>query len=108
DYGVLDTVNGRFDLLVLHLVLLLGRMETDPQLRDAGQGLFDRICTDMDHNLREMGVGDLSVPKHMQRVGEAYYGWRRPTGWRWRRKAKRNLLRPSKRIFTAAPSAGTA
>lgn len=74
DYRVPDTVNGRFDLLVLHLALVLDRMEDDLQLRDAGQALFDRFCADMDHNLREMGVGDLSVPKQMKRVGEAYYG----------------------------------
>jgi cytochrome b pre-mRNA-processing protein 3 len=46
----------------------------EPQLRELGQALFDHFCTDMDHNLREMGIGDLSVPKHMQRVGKAFYG----------------------------------
>jgi cytochrome b pre-mRNA-processing protein 3 len=74
EYEVPDTVNGRFDLLVLHLALVLDRMKADAQLRDVGQALFDQFCADMDHNLREMGIGDLSVPKHMQRVGEAYYG----------------------------------
>jgi cytochrome b pre-mRNA-processing protein 3 len=43
-------------------------------VRELGQALFDHFCTDMDRNLREMGIGDLSVPKHMQRVGEAFYG----------------------------------
>jgi cytochrome b pre-mRNA-processing protein 3 len=74
EYGVPDTVNGRFDLLVLHLTMVLDRLADEPQLRELGQALFDHFCTDMDHNLREMGVGDLSVPKHMQRVGEAFYG----------------------------------
>ena len=74
EYGVPDTVNGRFDLLVLHLVLVLDRLADEPQLRELGQALFDHFCTDMDRNLREMGVGDLSVPKQMQRVGEAFYG----------------------------------
>jgi cytochrome b pre-mRNA-processing protein 3 len=73
DYAVADTINGRFDLLVLHLGLVLGRLE-DAGLGDLGQGLFDRFCRDMDHNLREMGVGDMSVPKEMQRMGEAFYG----------------------------------
>jgi cytochrome b pre-mRNA-processing protein 3 len=73
DYAVADTINGRFDLLVLHLGLVLGRLE-EAGLKDLGQGLFDRFCQDMDHNLREMGVGDLSVPKEMQRMGEAFYG----------------------------------
>jgi cytochrome b pre-mRNA-processing protein 3 len=74
EYGVADTVSGRFDLLLLHLTLVLDRLAADPRARNIGQALFDRFCVDMDHNLREMGVGDLSVPKHMRRVGEAYYG----------------------------------
>jgi cytochrome b pre-mRNA-processing protein 3 len=74
DYAVADTVNGRFDLIVLHLSLLLDRLAQDPALRELGQGIFDRFCEDMDHNLREMGVGDLAVPKEMRRMGEAYFG----------------------------------
>jgi cytochrome b pre-mRNA-processing protein 3 len=74
EYGVPDTVNGRFDLLVLHMAMVLDRFADEPELRELGQALFDHFCTDMDRNLREMGVGDLSVPKHMQRVGEAFYG----------------------------------
>lgn len=74
DYAVPDTVNGRFDLIVLHLALTLDRLSGEPALRDIGQGLFDRFCEDMDHNLREMGVGDLAVPKQMRRLGEAFYG----------------------------------
>jgi len=74
DYAVPDTVNGRFDLLVLHLMLVIDRLTQDSELQRLGQGVFDRFCEDMDHNLREMGVGDLKVPKEMRRVGEAFYG----------------------------------
>jgi cytochrome b pre-mRNA-processing protein 3 len=74
DYAVADTVNGRFDLIVLHLALVLDRLAQNPMLRSLGQGVFDRFCQDMDHNLREMGVGDLAVPKEVQRMGEAFYG----------------------------------
>ena len=74
EYGVADTVNGRFELLVLHLAMVLDRTAEDRQLQKLGQALFDRFCQDMDHNLREMGVGDLAVPKEMQRMGEAFYG----------------------------------
>ncbi len=74
EYGVADDVNGRFDLLVMHLVVVLGRLADEAVLRDLGQTLFDRFCRDMDHNLREIGVGDLSVPKEMQRIAEAFYG----------------------------------
>ena len=74
DYAVADTVNGRFDLIVLHLSLVLDRLSTEPSLRDLWQALFDRFCQDMDHNLREMGISDLKVPKEMRRIGEAFYG----------------------------------
>ncbi len=78
-FGVPDTPEGRFDLLVLHLALVcrrLGRAEGAEQAaaRTLSQGVFDRFCRDMDHNLREMGVGDLSVPKTMRKLGEAFYG----------------------------------
>lgn len=75
DFGVPDTVQGRFDLIVLHLVLLLRRLDsTGEHGRLFGQRLFDAFCRDLDGNLREMGIGDLAVPKHMQRFGEAFYG----------------------------------
>lgn len=75
DFGVPDTVNGRFDLLVLHLWMVLRRMKSmEGGGADASQALFDRFCDDLDANLREMGVGDLAVPKRMQAFGEAFYG----------------------------------
>ncbi|UEM09054.1 ubiquinol-cytochrome C chaperone [Bradyrhizobium barranii subsp. barranii] len=84
DLGVPDTVNGRFDLLLLHLWLLLRRLRTVQSVNQAanqGQGatelsqaLFDRFCEDMDDNLREMGIGDQTVPKRMRAFGEAFYG----------------------------------
>ena len=74
-FGVPDTVEGRFDMIVLHLVLLLRQLPGEnggPS--PAGQRLFDRFCRDIDDNFREMGVGDLTVPKEMQKVAEAFYG----------------------------------
>jgi len=74
DLAVPDTVNGRFDLLVLHLWLVLRRLRATGEAGALSQALFDRFCNDMDDNLREMGVGDLTVPKRMQGFGEAFYG----------------------------------
>jgi cytochrome b pre-mRNA-processing protein 3 len=74
DLGVPDTVNGRFDLLVLHLWMVLRRLSSIEGGAALSQKLFDRFCDDMDANLREMGVGDLTVPKRMQAFGEAFYG----------------------------------
>ena len=74
DLGVPDTVNGRFDLLLLHLWLLLRRLRTVQGGVELSQALFDRFCEDMDDNLREMGIGDQTVPKRMRAFGEAFYG----------------------------------
>lgn len=80
EYGVPDTVQGRFDMLALHLVLVLRRLSQTSKppreagARDLGQRLFDTFCRDLDDNLREMGVGDLAVPKRMRRFAEAFYG----------------------------------
>src|SRR5229473_1648345 len=74
DLGVPDTVNGRFDLLVLHLWMVLRRLKPIEGGAGLSQALFDRFCDDMDANLREMGVGDLTVPKRMRAFGEAFYG----------------------------------
>jgi cytochrome b pre-mRNA-processing protein 3 len=76
DYGVADTVTGRFELVVLHSALLLRRIAGEPALQTVSRGLFDEFCRDMDHNLREMGVGDTAVPKQMKRMGEAFFGRR--------------------------------
>ena len=72
--GVPDTVNGRFDLLLLHLWLVLRRLKSVAAGASLSQALFDHFCDDMDDNLREMGVSDLKVPKRMQAFGEAFYG----------------------------------
>jgi cytochrome b pre-mRNA-processing protein 3 len=75
NYGVPDTVSGRFEMVVLHTVLVLRRLESEPlRLRRVGQALFDRFCHDMDGSLREMGIGDLAVPAKMRKIGEAFYG----------------------------------
>jgi cytochrome b pre-mRNA-processing protein 3 len=74
EFGIADSVEGRFELIVLHLAVVLQRLEREPQGATLGRALLDAFGRDMDHNLREMGVGDLSVPKKMRRMGEAFYG----------------------------------
>jgi cytochrome b pre-mRNA-processing protein 3 len=73
-FGVPDTVNGRLEMILLHVILLLRRLNDEPDGAPWGQAVFDLFCQDMDDNLREMGVGDLAVPKEMRRIGEAFYG----------------------------------
>lgn len=71
DLAVPDTVDGRFDMLLLHLWLVLRHMSPRDEL---SQGLFDRFCSDMDDNLRELGTSDMKVPKMMREFGSAFYG----------------------------------
>jgi cytochrome b pre-mRNA-processing protein 3 len=73
DYGVPDTVNGRFDMIVLHLWMVLRRFRA-VGVEDVPQALMDRFCSDLDGNLREMGVSDLTVPKKMLGFAGAFYG----------------------------------
>jgi cytochrome b pre-mRNA-processing protein 3 len=73
--AVPDTVEGRFDLLVLHVHLLFRRLAPSGEPnRKIAQAMFDRFLADMDASLRELGVGDLAVPKRMRSMGEAFYG----------------------------------
>jgi cytochrome b pre-mRNA-processing protein 3 len=73
--GAPDTVEGRFEVYTLHLVLLLDRLAAEGAAgKDISQALFDTYVKALDDALREMGVGDLSVGKKMRRLGEALYG----------------------------------
>lgn len=73
--GVPDTLDGRFDLLALHIHLYLRALRAHNYGRHpVGQGLFDAFFGDLDQGLRESGVGDLSVAKKIRRMVEAFYG----------------------------------
>lgn len=75
DYGVPDTLDGRFELICLHAFLYLHRLKADrPQASPFCQSFFDRMFADFDRSLREMGVGDLSVGKHVKHMARAFYG----------------------------------
>jgi cytochrome b pre-mRNA-processing protein 3 len=70
-----DSVDGRFDLLVLHVFLLLHRLRDDgPGSQLLAQSLFDLMFADMDRSLREMGVSDMSVGKRIKEMARAFYG----------------------------------
>lgn len=75
DLGAPDTVEGRFEVYSLHVVLLLERLRGQGQVAaDVSQALFDAYVKGLDDALREMGVNDVSVGKKMRRLGEAFYG----------------------------------
>ena len=75
DWGVPDTVTGRFDMIALHLALLFRRLRSEQrETREFSQAVFDLFFKDMDRSLREMGVGDLAVPKKIKAMGNIFYG----------------------------------
>ncbi|KAA2212668.1 ubiquinol-cytochrome C chaperone family protein [Teichococcus oryzae] len=76
DLSVPDTLDGRFDLIGLHVALLIRRLHRDPDPRgpSIAQAVFDAMFADMDHNLREMGVGDMSIARRVKNMWEAFHG----------------------------------
>lgn len=75
DIGVPDSIDGRFELIVLHTVLVLQRLNReDSAAADLGQALFDTLFRDMDRSLREMGAGDLGVGKRVKHMAQGFYG----------------------------------
>ena len=79
ELGVPDTMNGRFDMVGLHAFLLIRRLtgegtRTEPEAARLAQAVFDAMFHDMDVNLRELGVGDLSVGKKVRVMWEAFHG----------------------------------
>lgn len=76
-WQVEDSLDGRFDCIVLHLCLLLQRLDADMQRPDVAN--FIRFITeaffaDMDRSLREMGVGDTGIGIRVKKMAQAFYG----------------------------------
>jgi cytochrome b pre-mRNA-processing protein 3 len=79
ELGVADRIDARFELYTLHVQLLVMRLREESGAgaergAAAGQALFDTYVSALDHALRELGVGDISVGKKMRKLGEALYG----------------------------------
>ncbi len=75
DLGVPDTLDGRFDMVGLHAYLVIRRLLALPPPGPAvAQAVFDAMFSDMDINLREMGVSDLAVGRKVKVMWEAFHG----------------------------------
>lgn len=73
--GVPDTLDGRFDCVGLHVFLVIDRLHgAEAPGPGLAQATFDAMFADMDFNLREMGVGDMSVGKRVKEMWEAFHG----------------------------------
>jgi cytochrome b pre-mRNA-processing protein 3 len=74
DIGAPDTPEGRFELIALHLFLLLEGMKAqNSDGTELAQRAIEAFVTDMDDCMREMGVGDMSVGKKVKRAAAAFY-----------------------------------
>ena len=75
NFGVADSLDGRFDMLTIHAMLILRRFKSEPERASKiGQALFDYMFVDMDRSLREIGVSDISVGKRVKQMGSAFLG----------------------------------
>lgn len=75
DFGVPDTVDGRFEMVTLHAFLVIRRLKgATESSSDAAQALFDLMFEDMDVSLREMGAGDMGIGKRVKAMVQAFYG----------------------------------
>ncbi len=80
DMGVPDTIDGRFDMLLIELFLLIHRFKKEfrgaheKEAIKINQAVFDLTFIDMDQNLRQIGIGDSGVPRHIKNMAKAFYG----------------------------------
>jgi cytochrome b pre-mRNA-processing protein 3 len=75
DWSVPDTPLGRFEMLSVHMFLFLHRMRDEGGAsREIAQDLTDEFFRDVEHSLRELGIGDLGVPKRMKKLARMFYG----------------------------------
>jgi len=74
DLGVPDTVDGRFDLLVMHIWMVMHRLDAEAESGRIKQDLFDTMFGHLDLTVREMGAQDLGVGRRIKRMAEGFHG----------------------------------
>ena len=109
--GVPDTIDGRYDMVVVHMFLVLNRLKRDGEPnKPLGQALFDIMITDMDQSLREMAVSDYAIGHRMKAINSAFYGRIKvydealgADGDQLEQALRRNLFRGDEHVGAAAP-----
>jgi cytochrome b pre-mRNA-processing protein 3 len=75
DYSVPDTVMGRFEMLSVVMILFFRRTaKSGPSGQELAQEIVDAFFQDIDHSIRELGIGDQGVPKRMKKLAGMFYG----------------------------------
>lgn len=73
DLGLPDTVMGRYEALSIHVFLFLARCRDDERLKPVAQDVVDRFTSDLEDSIREIGIGDVTVPKRMRKLVGMFY-----------------------------------
>lgn len=73
DFGVADSIDGRFDMVVLHAWLALGALKAADR-NEAAQGLIDAVFIGFDEAMREQGAGDMGLSRKMKAFADAFFG----------------------------------
>lgn len=74
-HDVPDTVMGRFEMISVMLILYFRRTASSARSgQEIAQEIVDAFFEDLDHSIRELGIGDLSVPKRMKKLAGMFYG----------------------------------
>lgn len=75
EWKVPDTALGRFESLSLHMILFLYRTQNaSASTKALAQEVVEEFFKDVDHSLRELGIGDAGVPKRMKKLAKMFYG----------------------------------
>ena len=74
EWGVPDTLQGRFEMIALHVALALRRLGAEGEpARRLGVALTEAFVVDMDDGMRELTFGDLAVPREVKRAAAALF-----------------------------------
>jgi cytochrome b pre-mRNA-processing protein 3 len=72
DLGVPDTVNGRFEMIVLHVVLVVARLQAEGEDgKELARATLEAFVADVDAACRRLGIGDMGVPRHVKKATAA-------------------------------------
>jgi cytochrome b pre-mRNA-processing protein 3 len=72
DHAVPDTVNGRFEMIVLHVVLVVARLQAEGEVgRELARAMLEAFVADIDDACRRLGIGDMGVPRHVKKATAA-------------------------------------
>lgn len=74
DWDVSDTPLGRYEMMSLHMVLVLHRLKGETEAAGLAQELTDAYFRDLDHSLRDLGIGDLGIGKRIKKLARMFYG----------------------------------